>query len=87
MKVLSPQGQVFTVREDGRKMDEDGFVCASGTPGLRNPLWFCVSVKIEADKVSVRDTKDPTKTTLRYTPEEWRAFIEGVKKGEFDLLT
>lgn len=85
MKVTGPNGQRFTVLPDGRKMDEDGFICASGTPGLRSPLWFCVSVKISPDKVSVRDTKDPTKKTLEYTHPEWTAFIEGVKKGEFDL--
>ena len=84
-KVFSPAGQEFTIRDDGRKEDEDGFVCAAGTPGLRNPLWFCVSVKITEGSVMVRDTKDPTKTTLTYSPEEWKIFTEGVKAGQFDI--
>ena len=83
--VFGPNGHEFTIGEDGRKQDSEGFICASGTPGSRNPLWFCVSVKITDKEVMVRDTKDPKKTTLSYTREEWQAFIKGVKKGEFDL--
>jgi hypothetical protein len=33
---------------------------------------------------AVRDSKDPTGPVLRYTAEEWLAFIEGAKLGEFD---
>lgn len=33
----------------------------------------------------VRDTKDDgTGPMLRFTPGEWRAFVLGVKDGEFD---
>lgn len=47
---------------------------------------FCVSVAISPEKeVAVRDTKDPGKTTLFFSKEEWRAFIKGVKNSEFDL--
>jgi ABC-type amino acid transport substrate-binding protein len=35
--------------------------------------------------IAVRDSKDPNGTALVFTPEEWRAFIEGTKAGEFDL--
>ena len=84
-QVLSPIGEIFTINDKGRKVDKDGFMCASISGGLRNPLWFCVSVKRDTDGVQVRDTKDPTKTTLSFTRDEWKAFIEGVKKGEFEL--
>lgn len=84
-QAVSPTGQIFTINDEGRKVDEDGFICAMGTPGLRNPLWFCVSVKRNSNGVQVRDTKDPTKTTLSFTNDEWKAFVDGVKNGEFDL--
>lgn len=32
----------------------------------------------------VRDSKDPDGPRLTFTPGEWRAFIAGVKAGEFD---
>lgn len=42
-------------------------------------------VAIRPDVVAVRHTRDPAKTTFEYTRGEWEAFIDGVKKGEFDL--
>ena len=45
----------------------------------------CVSVAIKKDVVGVRDTKDPTKTTLLFTHDEWKSFVAGVKKGDFDI--
>ncbi|MFI6075826.1 DUF397 domain-containing protein [Actinoplanes sp. NPDC051343] len=35
--------------------------------------------------VAVRDSKDPGGPALVFTPDEWRAFIGGVKDGEADL--
>ncbi len=35
--------------------------------------------------VAVRDTKDREGGTLGFTADDWRAFIAGVKVGEFDL--
>ncbi|MEU4407451.1 DUF397 domain-containing protein [Streptosporangium sp. NPDC023963] len=37
--------------------------------------------------VAVRDSKDPQGPKLLFTPAEWRAFVGGVKIGEFDRLT
>jgi Domain of unknown function (DUF397) len=34
--------------------------------------------------VAVRDSKVDEGPVLVYTPDEWSAFIEGVKAGEFD---
>ncbi|WP_432924810.1 DUF397 domain-containing protein [Microbispora sp. CA-135349] len=34
----------------------------------------------------VRDSKDPDRPKLLFTPTEWLAFIGGVKAGEFDSL-
>lgn len=47
--------------------------------------WACVSVAMRKDAIAVRNTRDKKKTTLVYTPEEWKAFIKGVKDGEFDM--
>ncbi len=33
---------------------------------------------------AVRDSKDPRGPVLRFTSAEWRAFLHGVKAGEFD---
>ncbi|MEU4234986.1 DUF397 domain-containing protein [Nonomuraea sp. NPDC026600] len=34
--------------------------------------------------VAVRDSKDPDGPKLLFTADEWRAFIGGVKTGEFN---
>lgn len=37
-------------------------------------------------QANARDTKDHGRGPVhRYTPDEWRAFIAGVRNGEFDL--
>jgi hypothetical protein len=45
----------------------------------------CVEVRESTDGVNVRDTKDRNGPALGFTPDEWRAFVAGVKSGEFDL--
>lgn len=71
-------------RGKNRPVDEDGFLTA-GPCHLKPMKIICVSVKISDDKVQVRDTKDPSKTTLTFDHNEWKAFISGVKNGEFDV--
>lgn len=48
----------------------------------------CVEVAVEGgrtvDSVSVRNSKVPGEVVW-FTPDEWMAFIVGVKAGEFDL--
>jgi hypothetical protein len=34
--------------------------------------------------VGVRHSKDSGGAVLRFTPDEWRAFLGGVRNGEFD---
>ena len=36
--------------------------------------------------ILMRDSKDPDGPVLAFTEDEWRAFIAGVKDGEFDDL-
>jgi hypothetical protein len=85
MEKFSINGRPFTVNSLGQKVDEDGFFTSMTTK--RKGIWgfFCVSVKISDDKVQVRDTKDPSKTTLTFNRGEWLAFLKGVRAGEFDL--
>jgi len=33
-----------------------------------------------------QSAKDPSGPVLVYTPDEWSAFLDGAKKGEFDDL-
>lgn len=47
----------------------------------------CVEVAMFGDEIAVRDTKDREGATLHFTRGEMRAFIQGVKAGEFDDLT
>jgi hypothetical protein len=35
--------------------------------------------------IGVRDSRDPDGPVLRLTPDEWRAFLGGVRDGEFGL--
>lgn len=49
----------------------------------------CVEVAFLEDEptgargVGVRDSKDPAGPLLVFTPDEWAAFVAGVKEGEF----
>jgi hypothetical protein len=63
--------------------DDDEFKKSS----LSNYKWIhaCVQVARRQDAIGVRDSKDPSKVTLCFTPDEWKAFIQGVKQGEFDI--
>jgi hypothetical protein len=45
----------------------------------------CVEWAELGNAVAVRDSKQPTGPALIFTPDEWAAFIEGVKDGEADL--
>lgn len=45
----------------------------------------CVEVAHTPEGTLVRDTKQPDSPVLRFTPDEWAAFVGGVKDGEFDL--
>ncbi len=45
----------------------------------------CVEVaSLPRGEIGVRDSKDPRGPVLRFTSDEWRAFLGGARKGEFD---
>ena len=44
----------------------------------------CVAVAFDTDRVLLRRTPTTGGPTLTFTPTEWRAFLAGVRNGEFD---
>ena len=66
-------------------------------PALSRARWFkatasgtssggCVETAFLPDgHVALRDSKDTSKAPHVFTPHEWGCFLDGVKKGEFDL--
>lgn len=44
----------------------------------------CVAVGLGHDEVLVRSSRVPDGPVLRFTAEEWDAFVAGVRDGEFD---
>lgn len=46
----------------------------------------CVEARRADDgTIEVRDSKDPGGPVLRFTPDEWTAFLGGAKDDEFDI--
>ena len=65
-----------------------------GMPSRREPAWRrasfcaageCVEIAKQDDMILLRNSQAPG-TAVRYTPEEWRAFAQGFRAGEFDDL-
>jgi len=47
----------------------------------------CVEVaSLPGGSVGVRNSRDSAGPVLRFTPEEWHAFLGGVRNGEFDRI-
>lgn len=44
----------------------------------------CVEVAQLTNAIAVRHSKNPAGPALVFTPDEWTAFVEGAKDGEFD---
>ena len=45
----------------------------------------CVEVaSLAGGEIGVRDSKDSEGPVLRFTSDEWHAFLGGVRNGEFD---
>lgn len=74
-----------------------GILTPGGGPGrpgsdsywIKSSLSFsngnCVEVaSLPDDEIGVRDSKDSEGPVLRFTPDEWFAFLGGVRNGEFD---
>ncbi len=46
----------------------------------------CVRVASNGDLIVIGDSKNPDGPVLAYSGSEWRAFVEGVRQGDFDDL-
>jgi hypothetical protein len=47
----------------------------------------CLEVADASAAIGVRDSKDRSGPVLVFTRSQWRAFVEGVKSGEFDAVS
>lgn len=47
------------------------------------PPGGCIEVAMKGGAVALRDTQKPGQVLL-FSTADWKAFVEGVKKGEFD---
>lgn len=45
----------------------------------------CVEMAQVDGYVAIRDSKNPDKSALIFTKDEWRAFVGGVHQNEFDV--
>jgi hypothetical protein len=45
----------------------------------------CVEVAFVGSIIAVRDSKNAGGPALLFTPNEWDAFVDGAKDGEFDI--
>lgn len=54
-----------------------------------NTNGACVEVMLVSEEgagqILVRDSKRPGAVELSFTNQEWDAFVDGAKQGEFDL--
>jgi hypothetical protein len=61
----------------------------TGSTWVKSSLSFangnCVEVSdLPGGAIGVRNSRDSEGAVLRFTPDEWHAFLGGVRKGEFD---
>jgi hypothetical protein len=61
----------------------------SGSRWVKSSLSFangnCVEVaSLASGEIGVRNSRQSGGPVLRFTPEEWHAFLGGVRNGEFD---
>jgi len=70
----------MSIYETGRP----GLMAQFRKSSLSEAVGNCVEVAI-IQTVLVRDSKDPEGPILRFTFDEWTAFVAGVRGGEFNL--
>ena len=60
-----------------------------GSNWVKSSLSFsngnCVEVaNLSGGQIGVRNSRDSEGPVLRFTPDEWHAFLGGARNGEFD---
>ena len=68
---------------------DGGGMPGQGSGWTKSSLSFangnCVEVtSLAGGQVGIRDSKDSHGPVLRFTPQEWGAFLGGVRNGDFD---
>ena len=66
-------------------LSADGESVTGWRTSSRSKSTECVEVSLGSERVHVRDSKDRDGPVLTFTHVEWRAFLAGVHRGEFDL--
>ena len=61
----------------------------SGSYWVKSSLSFSNGNFVEVaslpdDEIGVRNSRDAQGAVMRFTPDEWHAFLGGVRNGEFD---
>ena len=46
----------------------------------------CVRVAAHGDEIVIGSSKHPDEPVIAYSRDEWAAFVEGVRQGDFDDL-
>jgi hypothetical protein len=69
---------LYTVDVTGARWRKSSF---SGDGNQGNS---CVEIAFLVESVALRDTKDRSLTPHHYPTTAWRAFLAGVRAGEFD---
>lgn len=46
----------------------------------------CIELAATGSGIAIRDSKNPSGAVLSFTRQEFEAFLDGAKKGEFDHL-
>jgi hypothetical protein len=77
----------FTIRA-ANYFSNDNSVQNWTKSSLSNANGNCVQVAgLSSELIQVRDSKNVKGPVLRFTPDEWDAFVGGVRNGEFDRKT
>lgn len=71
------------IRENSAEKPDSGFEWVKSSLSFSN--GNCVEVaNLPDDEIGVRNSRDAQGAVLRFTPDEWHAFLGGVRNGEFD---
>jgi Domain of unknown function (DUF397) len=46
----------------------------------------CIQVAPQGGEIIIGDSKKPNGPVLTYSRSEWRAFVDGIRQGDFDGL-
>jgi hypothetical protein len=76
MESVSPGSRPEGAAEGGPQWVKSSLSFANGN---------CVEVAdLAGGEIGVRNSRHPEGSVLRFTPDEWQAFIGGAHNGEFD---